>query len=391
LRLNKIIMGILRLLLAFVVVIAHTPDLASTFIIGGDRAVSAFFIVSGFYMALILSEKYTHSNSTNLGLFYSNRALRILPLLWIVLIFEIGAALMMNHLGFLSPSHWLRVVEFLFDKEQYALLSTYAFTQVSGFGVDVPYLISLSPDGLPHWYNGPVKAGELRGWQAYPMGHAWSISCELIFYLLAPALNYLRTRTLGVFVVASVAVNFFAPWMLSQPLANVASSFLAPFQMGFFVLGMLSYRLYKTPFLQRGGYPVAVRFFIIGGLGLCLFLFEPLSRLSYHGSLICLYGSVTMALPFLFGISRKSKWDTWLGNFSYPIYLTHVTVLQLLDCPPIQKFFGPHFHGTIWHALAALMFAVLLSWLLIRFFDQRIDHWRQRRAAASTINAPTKS
>jgi peptidoglycan/LPS O-acetylase OafA/YrhL len=382
-------MGILRLLLAFVVVISHTPDLASSFIIGGDRAVSVFFIVSGFYMALILSEKYTHANGTNLGLFYSNRALRILPLLWIVLIFEIGVTLLMNHLGLLSASHWFRVVEFLVDKEQYALLITYAVTQVSGFGVDTPYLLSLSPDGLPHCYNGPVKAGEFRGWQAYPMGHAWSISCELIFYLLAPALNHLRTRTLGVCVVASVAVNFLGPWMLGQPLANVASGFLVPFQMGFFVLGMLSYRLYKTPLIQSGSCPLAVRFSIMGGLGLCLFLFEPLSRLSYHGSLICLYGSVTVALPFLFGISRKSKWDTWLGNFSYPIYLTHVTVLRLLDCPPIQKFFEPHFYGTLCHALAALMLAFLLSWLLIRFFDEPIDHWRQRRAAGSAINAPT--
>jgi len=42
----------------------------------GD-AVEAFFIVSGFYMSLILTQKY---GDKGLWLFYSNRLLRLYPL-----------------------------------------------------------------------------------------------------------------------------------------------------------------------------------------------------------------------------------------------------------------------------------------------------------------------
>ena len=49
-------MGLLRLLLALAVVGAHS---GFAFILEGREAVTLFFIISGFYMALILNESYT--------------------------------------------------------------------------------------------------------------------------------------------------------------------------------------------------------------------------------------------------------------------------------------------------------------------------------------------
>lgn len=71
-------MGTLRFLLAISVYLVHSHDLW-----GGIRfvkagiAVEAFFIISGFYMALILSEKYL--GNTGYRLFYINRFLRLFP------------------------------------------------------------------------------------------------------------------------------------------------------------------------------------------------------------------------------------------------------------------------------------------------------------------------
>ena len=46
---------------------------------GGANAVEIFFVISGFYIAMILARSY----STNLG-FYKNRALRLYPIYYII-------------------------------------------------------------------------------------------------------------------------------------------------------------------------------------------------------------------------------------------------------------------------------------------------------------------
>ena len=50
-------MGIIRFLLAISVVIAHTSSVYGFKLVGGQIAVQAFYMISGFYMTLILNEK----------------------------------------------------------------------------------------------------------------------------------------------------------------------------------------------------------------------------------------------------------------------------------------------------------------------------------------------
>jgi peptidoglycan/LPS O-acetylase OafA/YrhL len=42
-----------------------------------------------------------------------------------------------------------------------------------------------------------------------------------------------------------------------------------------------------------------------------------------------LFASVLL-VPILFALSKKSKWDRVVGNLSYPIYLSHLIVGQVL-------------------------------------------------------------
>src|SRR5262245_14387299 len=68
-RTGESAMGLVRVALAMAVLLGHLP-VASFKFMGGGLAVQSFFIVSGFYMALVLSGKYR-----DVGLFYSNRLL----------------------------------------------------------------------------------------------------------------------------------------------------------------------------------------------------------------------------------------------------------------------------------------------------------------------------
>ena len=51
-------MGILRTILALAVVVYHSYKLFGLRMCGGQVAVESFYMISGFYMALILNEKY---------------------------------------------------------------------------------------------------------------------------------------------------------------------------------------------------------------------------------------------------------------------------------------------------------------------------------------------
>ena len=71
-------MGTLRFILAMSVAYGHAGDFLGFPLVPGDTAVQSFYAVSGFYMALVLNEKYRPGSSTY-SLFISNRFLRLFP------------------------------------------------------------------------------------------------------------------------------------------------------------------------------------------------------------------------------------------------------------------------------------------------------------------------
>ena len=82
-------MGTIRFLLAFSVVFAHM-DLHSQFFNNGSDAVQLFFIISGFYMFMVLKEKYVKLDRSY-WYFISNRFLRLYPIYFLILIMTIYA------------------------------------------------------------------------------------------------------------------------------------------------------------------------------------------------------------------------------------------------------------------------------------------------------------
>ena len=77
-------MGLFRTLLAVSVLVVHSGPILGVTLLNGDMAITLFFIVSGFLMSLILTEKYS-----DIRLFYYNRLLRIFPPFWFSVLFTI--------------------------------------------------------------------------------------------------------------------------------------------------------------------------------------------------------------------------------------------------------------------------------------------------------------
>src|SRR6185437_11934638 len=78
-------MGLIRLLLALAVVATHCGPIFGCNLVGGQIAVQSFFIISGFYMSVILNEKYVGVNNSY-RLFITNRFMRLYPIYWAVFV-----------------------------------------------------------------------------------------------------------------------------------------------------------------------------------------------------------------------------------------------------------------------------------------------------------------
>ncbi|MBF0170181.1 MAG: acyltransferase family protein, partial [Nitrospinae bacterium] len=154
-------MGTLRLLLALSVLNMHAPFGDLFLFVNGGVAVLLFFIVSGFYMSLVINDRYTGAGGTRR--FYLNRAVRIYPVYF--------AALALAAL-------WMFAVrgESLFppglDTAHRWLL---AVVNVTLLGMDVTFFMGRA--GFE-----PALAG------GYVINVAWTVGVELTFYLFAPFL-----------------------------------------------------------------------------------------------------------------------------------------------------------------------------------------------------------
>ena len=95
-------MGVFRLLLALFVLLGHLPGLAqwtNPFFLWmrGGPAVQAFFILSGFYMAMILDSKYNLGSPKG---FYYSRVLKIFPIYYVVLLSGVIITILIATIGF---------------------------------------------------------------------------------------------------------------------------------------------------------------------------------------------------------------------------------------------------------------------------------------------------
>ena len=166
-------MGSLRLYLALAVLSLHADQPFGVPMLDAGIAIRMFFILSGFYMALVLDTKYCGAGSTRA--FYINRYLRLWPAyaLSIALIIAVGV-----YSGAMSAL-WAR---FITLPAVWQALTVAANATI--FGLDAFMHISVGSDGAvfaPAFVN-PTHNG-VGLILNFP---AWTLSLELMFYLIAP-------------------------------------------------------------------------------------------------------------------------------------------------------------------------------------------------------------
>lgn len=355
-------MGFLRLLLAISVVAAHSGPFFGTTLLPGNYAVESFFMISGFYMALVLSSKYTGNNS--IAVFYTNRYMRVFPTYFFVLICTWGWFFFAwSYMGKIPTNSWV---------EQYSKMDLIPkigliFSNFTLIGNDVRCWFHFSPEQgfkIFHEYStstatdGSQWAGEFG-----TIGQAWSVGTELWFYLVAPYLVRLRLAKLIALGAISAAIK---SWMEYN---SMLTYFFFPAQLVFFVVGILAYkakeRFFREAMPQLGWALVFV----------VLLLTIAFPFIALDGKRWIYYALIAVALPMVFSASKENKLDLWLGNLSYPIYITHMLVYVIVQTA-FLRFFPTEFS---YIPYLTLIISVIFSLFILYLLEMPIDRWRQRR------------
>lgn len=360
-------MGLLRLLLAAIVLFEHTGGLGGYAMTGGAVAVQCFFIISGFYMGLVLNERYDRPALNRA--FYTNRAIRIFAMYYLFLALHLIVFALVEVQGGASP-----LGIYADDRIGLGERIGLGLLNLTAIGQELPLWLRVE-DGALVWasqFRG-TGAGEVINYMLIPM--AWSLSLELMFYALAPFIARRSAWAIGLVLAVSLLARLVAA--RSGLVSDPWSYRFFPFELALFLAGVLSYKAWAA---NRGRWQ--------GGKARLLALAVPLAILTWPWwaaattpdtffSLprLGLLALVVLALPAIHSWSHQSATDRAIGELSFPVYLGHLLVFAMLGVLPVFKA-SPNLL-----TVATLLVTCALAWVVVRFIDVRIEALRRRIAA----------
>lgn len=367
-------MGAIRLFLALSVVIWHMPNRSFNLLDAGV-AVLFFFMISGFYMALTINERYAAKGEfERQGWrrdFYASRFFRLFPTYLAMLLFMVvwfartgSPSVFLNHPNVPPVDHLVLTVLNLLIVGQDLFQLVVNSLHYGEHNLIVEFVAS---HVSAHFF--------VDQWML--IGQAWSLGSELLFYALAPFVVR-SPRRLFACLVASLAVRWGLVFGATGFTSEVWSYNFFPSTLCMFVLGSLAYHLYvKIRHLD-----LAPR---IGTACTIVFvLFAVHSMWQLHGVLLIdrrtgfdaprmwlAFVLFALSLPFVFARWRQSKIDRWIGELSYPLYIVHGVIIGIV--------FGKIYAGQSGNEEIAVVASLAVAALAFVLIDRPIDAWRHRR------------
>lgn len=363
-------MGLLRFLLAVSVIIAHVGTIFGFTMIGGKIAVQTFFIISGFYMSLILNEKYI--GRKNYFIYLRNRFLRIYPTYLLVLILTFLFSIFWLYKGLYSPLS-IFVADFKF-------LNPFTFwylviENIAVIGQDIGMFLEISKNGTLYFLPSLSEPRPFV-YNHLLIPQAWTLSIEFMFYILAPLFVKRKAKIIFGIILLSLLLRFYlnSIGLHHEPWINK----FFPTELVFFMFGILSYKIYLLIKKIKINQKIFVPIYII--LILLTLFYDKLPRIlnSSLNPLQWIYFIFVMILiPFIF-IFFENKFDKLLGELSYPMYISHVfvysVVLNIKNVPIIFK------------GISAILLTVIFSYLLLKLFINKIERFRKVKIKTALKN-----
>ncbi|KPC49361.1 acyltransferase family protein [Amantichitinum ursilacus] len=336
-------MGLLRFFLALSVIGAHANSTVLGYYgIRGQYVVDFFFIISGFYMAMVLNGRYKDTDPLH---FYLNRVLRLFPTYYIGLIF---ALLISYH----------EIANF-FGQLDFGAKLYFIFQNLFIIGQDASYLVCAH------------QAIATQGC-ADPVGMAinppmWSLAVECCFFLAAPFILKSEKRTylmvLAGCIYSTALHRIVFPLEGIEGLRNTEAyalnMYFYPASFIFFGGGALAFHLSKRTTAPNY---IALAFLVLA--------------LSYSYTVMPAWHMLLIAtmIPVLFNYTKKNKFDRALGDLTYPAYILHFPFVVLLE--PVAKAHPEYFRFVSMGTVVAAI-AVLLGHLIHITVENRVNAYRK--------------
>jgi len=316
-------MGTLRVLLALAVVVGHSPygALPGFDFLPGPTAVQAFFIISGFFITMVLNENATYRS---IRTFYASRYLRLYPVyiacaLTTLLLNRYDAFAFQNYplsySAYFAPLALRDQVFIVFSNLTIFFQDWFLFLQVNWQTLTLEFTKQFQSGTKPPFYS--------FLW----VQPAWSLGIEVVFYTIAPFVVRSPRRILAMVLLG--ASCRYGSYLYIGKVADPWYYRFAPSELALFALGGLAYHVWHS------ADPGSRRMRIIGVAAMCVLI----TTTAFHRSLwqpgvivplmivnpIFLGIVVTFIAP-IFVVTRVNSLDRLLGELSYPMYLCHIAV-----------------------------------------------------------------
>lgn len=347
--------GFVRLLLALSVVLDHSTPILGSSLVGGRTAVECFFVISGFYMAMVIERKYGRLRTGLWRTFMASRAARLYPVYVVVFLLTVVSLVARRLLG--ADPILLANLQVLSPLSLAAL----AASNITLLGQDVVQFLHVSASGDLDLIGRVTADANAHEFMVVPQ--AWTLSLELLFYACAPFL--LRRRTPVLVAVLALSVGARIVFVRNGLDADPWSYRCFPLELSFFVAGALSYRWGRRirPELATRIGPA-----LLALTALCFVVYS--TRVTSDWTWLALVFPYAFApvVPVLFAWTSSSSRDRWVGELSYPLYLVHVLLADLLRAA-----------GFTVTGLLLTFVALPAAVALLVVVDGPVERWRQRR------------
>jgi len=374
-------MGVFRLFLALSVLLGHTRGhgFFGLSFVYPEIAVQTFFMISGFYMALVLNEKYNQPGQYTV--FLKQRFLRLYPTYFIL----IAAVVLIDFAVYGITGRPWGSLQVWFDNLHLLSPAAVVFLVLENlviFGQEIVMLLGLDPaTGAFHlfWHNDAVKPISCSFFLL--IGSSWSLAVEFSFYVLAPFLVRRPVRA-QIVIFALCFIVRAAIFLTVQDDAYHWIYFLFPPNLFFFMAGSLGYVIYKNYQARLKAAAISkpwiLVIFSLLALDYCRF---PGTRQLY----LIWMPLVFVMVPLLFAATCRNRLDRLIGELSYPCYLIHPHVLRftipLFSAPRYQWLLGP----------ASIGLTLILSYLFYRFIEMKTERFRESLYQKSRPASPKQT
>lgn len=198
-----------------------------------------------------------------------------------------------------------------------------AISNVTMVGQDFMSFSVIGADGIP-WITAHPLDSAARGENLLLIPPAWSLSVELFFYVCAPVLLRLSTRTLVGIGLASLAVRIvlqfagldYDPWTYR----------FFPSELIFFLAGAVAFRLLTVKATKQSAWTGPALLGCLVVVAVIYWWIAHVPGVEFATPLL-----FALAVPRLFAWTSHNKIDRWVGELSYPLYVVHLLVAKVLD------------------------------------------------------------